>query len=172
MGRLLPSIPPWSREEMLEASHKRYLSRPARDFSKFSTKPPIQPDKGVLGTAPVEAKKDSKSRWNDRVANLRTVRRAKGECMRCGEKYSPGHRCPTSVPLQVIEEMFDVLQLEDDSAVAEDVDSDTSAEDAVLSLSFHATAGYCGKENHQTPWFSGQTRDPYAGGLRTWGQFY
>jgi hypothetical protein len=41
----------------------------------------------------------------DKAATLMNYRRAKGLCYKCGLKWSPGHKCATSVPLHVVEEL-------------------------------------------------------------------
>lgn len=49
----------------------------------------------------------------DRVATLKSYRRARGLCDRCAEKWTPGHKCATTVQLHAIEEVWDLLTLDD-----------------------------------------------------------
>jgi hypothetical protein len=48
----------------------------------------------------------------DRVASLKSYRRARGLCDRCAEKWFPGHKCPSAVQLHAIEEVWDMLEEE------------------------------------------------------------
>lgn len=61
----------------------------------------------------------------DKVDTLRAQRRARGECFKCGEKYGPGHKCPSKVQLHVMEELWDALQS------SESVSSDSDSEQLV-----------------------------------------
>jgi hypothetical protein len=49
----------------------------------------------------------------DRVASLKSYRRARGLCDRCAEKWSHGHRCATTVQLHAIEEVWELLGSEE-----------------------------------------------------------
>lgn len=46
---------------------------------------------------------------DDRVAALCNYRRAKGLCFICGKRWAPGHKCGSTVNLNVVEEMFAML---------------------------------------------------------------
>jgi hypothetical protein len=137
-------------EEVLEASYKRYHSRPVRDYSKFQASVPQATDKGILGTTPVGeakvlAKQDQMHKGKDRLSNLKALRRARGECFKCGDKWGPNHKCPTHVPIHVIEEMLEMLNMPEDTKSASDNDnSDSDSE--LSSLSFCAAAGTAGKK--------------------------
>jgi hypothetical protein len=72
----------------------------------------------------------------DRLASLRSYRRACGLCDRCAEKWMPGHKCPTTVQLQVIEEVWDMLnELEAEETVVE------PTEQVMMALSAAAWTG-------------------------------
>jgi hypothetical protein len=138
-------------EEVLEASSMRYLSKPNKEYYKYQTRSNNRnstTDKSVLGSTPAaEAKKDSKAdqshKFRDRLSNLKAVRRAQGECYKCGAKWGPYHKCPHNVPMHVMEAVLDVLHMNDDSKQSSDEDqSDTETE--LLSLSFCAVAGTTG----------------------------
>lgn len=58
--------------------------------------------------------------------------------MRCGEKWGAGHRCPKNVPLHVLEELLEVLQLEDVNKDNGDGDSKSSEEEVLMSISHWA----------------------------------
>lgn len=49
---------------------------------------------------------------DDRFSTLRNYRRARGLCVRCGEKWAPGHKCPPVPQLHVLQEIWDVCQAE------------------------------------------------------------
>jgi hypothetical protein len=94
-------------EEVPEASHKRYHSRPARDYSKFQASVSQVSDKGILGNNPagetkVPSKQEHLNKGKDRLSNLKALRRARGECFKCGDKWGPNHKCPTHVPMHVM----------------------------------------------------------------------
>lgn len=63
-------------EEVLDISHKRLYNRPAKEFSKYSTKPQSNiTNTGILGTAPTDNKtsipQDSKQKGEDKLTALR-----------------------------------------------------------------------------------------------------
>jgi hypothetical protein len=75
-----------------------------------------------LGGKGVEAKKVTdvvrSSPVDSKVAALHAYRRAKGLCQYCAEKYFRGHKCAPTVQLQVVQELWDMLQSEVDTADA------------------------------------------------------
>lgn len=50
---------------------------------------------------------------DDKLSALRTYRRARGLCFRCGEKWSRDHRCPEVIQLHVLQEFWDICNTED-----------------------------------------------------------
>lgn len=94
-------------EEELELQQKKPYFK--ADFSRTSGKiaPPVT---GILGTIPEGDKKQSKV--EEKYDSLRAMRRAKGLCFKCGDKYAPGHKCAAQVSLHVLEELLEALQLE------------------------------------------------------------
>jgi hypothetical protein len=69
---------------------------------------------GFLGAPPEQKKADDKPvAVVSKFDSLRAQRRAKGECFKCGEKYSPTHKCPDKVQLHVLEEILESLQIEE-----------------------------------------------------------
>jgi hypothetical protein len=82
--------------EALEDSHKKMFTRHNRGYNKYSDKPSSSttPSPGVLGTSPtVDGKQKGKT--DARLQEFMTQRRKAGLCMKCGEKWSRGHQCPT-----------------------------------------------------------------------------
>lgn len=45
---------------------------------------------------------------DDKLAKLRSSRRARGLCIKCAAKWHPGHKCSTEMQLHVLQEIFDV----------------------------------------------------------------
>jgi hypothetical protein len=133
-------------EEMLDASAKRYLNRSSRYSPRLnSSAKPI----ALLDTPPSEAKSvgtpDPKPKWESKLSTLREQRRAQGLCMKCGEKWGGGHRCPKQVPLHILEEVWDVMNLEEEPNKPSDSISNSSDEE-ILALSAEAIAGVQGKK--------------------------
>ena len=65
-------------------------------------------------------------------------RRAKGLCYKCGQKWSPRHKCATSVPLHVVEELWQMLHVEEQDPLD---DSKEDSGDDLMALSIHAVQG-------------------------------
>lgn len=134
-------------EEILEAASKRYSSkaREQRYAARSNSVQPSSPGPGILGTSPNSDKAAVKPKGDDKWAALRAARRAKGLCMKCGEPYSPQHRCPRHVPLHIMEEVLEIFQAEESTTAASDVDSHSSDEE-ILMLSACAAQGIQGKK--------------------------
>jgi hypothetical protein len=132
-------------EEVLEASSKKYTPRSSRDYHRYHSKSGWSNDKGLLGNTPVlDNQPDSKPLHHDKAidkwSNLKSLCGARGECFKCGAKWGPNHKCQETIPLHVMEELFEVLQLNDQGSNAgEGNSSDSDAE--LLSLSFCVVAG-------------------------------
>ena len=63
---------------------------------------------------------DNKSK--DKLDLLKSYRREKGLCFKCGEKWNRQHKCPQQVPLHIIEELLEVLDVSDtDSSDSDDL---------------------------------------------------
>lgn len=71
-----------------------------RDFTRDRAKLTIVPDKTTSTT------KAAQSDGEDKLASLKAFRRRNGLCFKCGEKWNPGHKCPTHVSLHVLEEIL------------------------------------------------------------------
>ncbi|KAK1608898.1 hypothetical protein QYE76_032571 [Lolium multiflorum] len=84
-----------------------------------------------------EQKKPEAPRWDDKLEALRAFRKSKGQCFTCGEKWSRTHKCPTQVPLHILEELLDVLPPDPDSAS----DDDVSSGDELMCVDAAAIAG-------------------------------
>jgi hypothetical protein len=62
-------------------------------------------------------------RWDDKLEALHSFRKSKGLCFTCGEKWSRTHKCPTQVPLHVLEELLDALPPRRDTNSDDDMSS-------------------------------------------------
>lgn len=124
----------------------RTRSTPKAGTQSFT--PPVlnsSTNSGILGPMPTADKSAIKPKWDEKLSALRSARRAKGLCMKCGEPYSPQHRCPKQIPLHVLEEVLEVLQLDN---ITED-DSEGSAHESdeeLLTMSSCAAQGLQGKK--------------------------
>jgi hypothetical protein len=52
-----------------------------------------------------------KSDVDDKLASLKSFRRRNGLCFKCGEKWSPAHKCLAHISLHVLEEILDALDI-------------------------------------------------------------
>jgi hypothetical protein len=131
-------------EEVLEASNKRYHPRHHKEFSRFSASPVSSGEKGILSTSPVSAPKvttrvDTSEKVKEGLSNLKALRRARGGCFKCGAKWGRNHKCSQHVPLHVMEELLEVLQMEAGQSTTDGDASDSDTE--LLALSFSGVAG-------------------------------
>lgn len=84
----------------------------------------------------------------DKLSLLRNYRKAKGLCFKCGERWGHTHRCSTSVPLHLVEEMWALVQ-EEESLQAELDQEDRNGEEGfeqVMAISRQAIRGFEGKK--------------------------
>lgn len=88
----------------------------------------------VTDKLPVDSRRMSSSA--DRVASLKSYRRARGLCDKCAEKWFPGHKCASTVQLHAIEEVFDLLNLDESSEVIQE-----PAEQLMMAISGTAWKG-------------------------------
>lgn len=50
-----------------------------------------------------------------KLDNLKAFRRKNGLCFKCGEKWGQNHKCPAQIPLHVLEELFDAIEMDEQS---------------------------------------------------------
>lgn len=72
-----------------------------------------------------------KHETEDKLLALKEFRRKNGLCFKCGNKCALGHKCPQQVPLHVIEEILDALEVTEGS---KEVDQEELEEETVLAL--------------------------------------
>lgn len=85
-------------EEELSLAKNRYLRR---GFTKG-------PDRASTSK---QMDKPPKAEFDDKLYTLKQFRRKNGICFKCGGKWSTTHTCPDQVPLHVLEELWDALDL-------------------------------------------------------------
>lgn len=77
---------------------------------------------------------------HDRLASLKSYRRAKGLCFVCGERWGKDHKCASSIQLYVVQELLDVLQ-SDSSLDGSQILEQQYAEDTLMAISQQAVSG-------------------------------
>jgi hypothetical protein len=136
-------------EQILESASRRFPSR-GREYSRSVVKTSsMHTDTArVLGSPPSLSKpseekhREDKQRpkWDSKYESLRAKRRAAGLCMKCGEPFSPQHRCAKQVSLHVVEEMMELFQQDATEDKASDTSSQSSEEE-LFSISVAAATG-------------------------------
>ncbi|XP_062203827.1 uncharacterized protein LOC133906051 [Phragmites australis] len=56
------------------------------------------------------SKSNAKDNQEDRLSALKAYRRAKGLCFKCGERWGANHKCSSTVPLNVVEEIWSLSE--------------------------------------------------------------
>lgn len=125
----------------METQSKMYQGRSFKTFNKFPSKQLPVPPPGVLAATPEAAK----PRFEDKLAELRTQRRAQGLCMKCGGKWGRNHKCPDKIDLHVLEEYLALMPTESPEE-PDDHSTDDSSDGEVFSLSHNAAIGIQGKK--------------------------
>jgi hypothetical protein len=84
----------------------------------------------------------------DKFQSLRSYRKARGLCIRCGERWQPGHKCAPVMQLHALQEVWTVCQdafelpeCSTPDAPNPEVSEDTPAAQLFLLLSTAATSG-------------------------------
>ncbi|CAN6225874.1 unnamed protein product [Urochloa humidicola] len=93
----------------------------------------------------LERKTSSPSRskpQDDKLTALMNYRRAKGLCFKCGTKWGPNHKCPDSVPLHMVEELWQMLEEEPKFSIpSSNSQGDSDSGEDLMSISVHACNG-------------------------------
>lgn len=91
-------------------------------------------------TAPAVSAEDR--RGTDAVrAALRTFRRARGLCFKCGERWGKDHTCPATVQMHIVEELLALFGPDEDALAARQPECTKTEDDNLCILSSHAVAG-------------------------------
>lgn len=87
------------------------ISLPSRSFSETALPLPPPPQQSRNFKSEVEpiANVSKSQSTEDRLSTLYAYRKAKGLCYKCGLQYSRGHRCAETVSLQVVEELWQLI---------------------------------------------------------------
>ncbi|CAD6245110.1 unnamed protein product [Miscanthus lutarioriparius] len=88
----------------------------------------------------------------DKLSALKAFTRAKGLCFKCGEKWSPTHKCPTSVSHHALEEIWQMLGDGDDAVHSVTEEGTKDSGDDLMAISLQAVNGI---ERTKTIWFRG-----------------
>jgi hypothetical protein len=97
--------------------------------------PPCPKNPILAASAPAAT---TQSSTNQKLAAIKTYRRALGLCFKCGTKWSKDHRCPLEV-LQAVDALWDSLSSED--PLADSSPDDSPAEHLKLVLSKSVMSG-------------------------------
>lgn len=90
----------------------------------------------------------------DKLKTLRDYRRARGLCIRCGEKWSCDHKCSETVQLHVLQEFWDICHSDESEASEPPTDS---VQDAQVFLAV-SVAALSGKSSVSAIQFQGQVQ--------------
>jgi hypothetical protein len=104
-------------EELGDGSNPLNLQCTYRVHRQPALPPPPPPPPTKWVSHSVEAKKQSENlrpNSNERWTSLKAYRKAKGLCYVCGERWGRDHQCKGAVPLHLVQEMLDCMQLEDE----------------------------------------------------------
>lgn len=83
---------------------------------------------------PKPTNKEQKTDSDDKLVSLKSFRRRNGLCFKCGEKWSPAHKCPPHVSLHVLEEILDALDIVENHEDLDSEDETVSEEQEVLAV--------------------------------------
>jgi hypothetical protein len=89
----------------------RYSSRPSSGPLPLP-RPPPQPKNDNFIDEKSIGKGHKPQSMEEKVVALAAYRMAKGLCRRCGEKWSKTHKCATSMQLNALQEVWDLLEPE------------------------------------------------------------
>jgi hypothetical protein len=118
-------------EEELEPSKRRHGHRAeSKDFGNHSSR--YNADKTKSTVRVDEDKRTDHSKPEDRLDSLKTYRRSKGLCFTCGEKWNKQHKCPAQVPLHIVEELLEVLQIQSDDSQTDSESGESEEADLML----------------------------------------
>ncbi|KAK1693114.1 hypothetical protein QYE76_009811 [Lolium multiflorum] len=137
-----------TQEELSEES--RPYSPPSRYRSNYQSAYTRTgfPGKGILSHKTEDKDKgDNKPQWQNKFQLLKAQRRERGECFKCGDKYQPGHKCSKSVPLNLVEELVEILQLSVVDSEGEESEGNSSSEETFMHVSLGAMGGTVKKKS-------------------------
>ncbi|KAK1651826.1 hypothetical protein QYE76_069631 [Lolium multiflorum] len=137
-----------TQEELSEES--RPLSPPSRYKSNYQPAYARTgfPGKGILNHKHEDKDKgDNKPQWQNKFQLLKAQRRERGECFKCGDKFHPGHKCSKSVPINLVEELVEILQMSVGDSEGEESEGNSSSEETFMHMSLGAIGGTVKKKS-------------------------
>lgn len=124
------------------------------EINTTKTKPPGRPfvrnfDRSTSEKSVAEKTeaRTQRTEAEEKLAKLKNHRRKNGLCFKCGGKWSTTHTCPDSVPLHVLEELWDAVDLANSDDVDTEQTDTMTVEDSVFSVQ---TTDRSKKGRHQT----------------------
>lgn len=78
---------------------------------------------------------------DDKLAAFMAYRKPKGLCYKCGDKWGPNHKCPTSVSLHAVEEIWKFCTDEGSGSVATTQTPESDSDDDLMAVSAQAVTG-------------------------------
>ncbi|XP_044353860.1 uncharacterized protein [Triticum aestivum] len=134
---------------------------PAPRFVTAST--PVAPPSAARPSAPTASAEDRlgteaarAGTENNKIPALRSFRRARGLCFKCGERWGKEHTCPSTVQMHVVEELLELFATEETRSEV-DQDQSTLDEDNLCTISKQAVDGSSGPEVMQLhAWIQGK----------------
>lgn len=135
-------------EEAADPSRRKESSKSATPYwSKVTTgrgtfqlpPPPVRPV-GDRAAQEDKALHIKTAAADDKFSTLKSFRRARGLCIRCGGKWAPGHRCAPTPQLHTLQEVWALCQ--EDFDLPEEEEHPTEPEEAVqvyMALSVSST---------------------------------
>jgi hypothetical protein len=82
---------------------------------------------------------------DEKLSALKNFRRGKGLCFKCGEKWGPQHKCPPTISLHAMEELWKCVT-EGEELVFTSVEEDTNIDDELMAISVQALTGTKGSK--------------------------
>jgi hypothetical protein len=110
-----------------------YSRKTSQDSTKTQTQDSLKPSADKKTIDGVKSK-----HGDDNLSALKSYRRAKGLCFKCGEKWGPQHTCPPQVSINAIEEIWKWVA---DESIPQPVQEDSDFGDDLMALSLQALNG-------------------------------
>jgi len=134
-------------EELVDPATQLEVHRPAPfNFAKIPVHGPLPsnppPHWAERGDRPVVPGADRRGRGvEEKLSTLRDYRRARGLCIRCGEKWSRDHKYPEAIQLHVLQELWEVYHAADCVDAESEPDEEQEPAQLCLAISMTASSG-------------------------------
>uniref|UniRef100_A0A0A8ZHS9 Retrotransposon gag domain-containing protein n=1 Tax=Arundo donax TaxID=35708 RepID=A0A0A8ZHS9_ARUDO len=135
-------------DEVVDPSRRKEFRRPnysssSKSFSKGPHPLPAPPKIDKPNYAAEDRRGTDAARHRsptDKLAALRAYRRAQGLCVKCAEKWHKDHRCAKTVQLHVLQDLWELFQLDDEDC-SQSAGSNVAEEQVFMALSKAAVTG-------------------------------